>query len=252
MNTASGEKDESFDSIPLFTETIAPIVDKIQRSFSSTGKLVGAETYPKDAGPTHATQVLVITKKLEDEIVLPMHELFDQTEAHKKVLILLYQSLTKKLETLKALIEKAKQNHESSVSKFEAIEANAGALSKRSAAILAASRSTQTKLSQAEYEYFNQLKRWEIQFNEWEGRLGKMQSKISKIMRNYHESKENEESNFDGPKSLLNLSDEQLQLCGELLRGQGVMIKNSKNMLSNVDLDVKNIMKDKGLISQEM
>ena len=175
---------EVIDSIPPFIDKIAPLLQKIQSSFSSTGKITGSKTFPKDVGPTNAAFVLETTQKLQNEIVEPLHELHDKTESHKKSLFVLYQSQKKKLETLKSMMEKVKQNHEKSVSKFKAINRNANDLKIRSVSILEASRSTNPKISQAEYDYFTQLKRWELQTNKWGDRLESIQNKINNMQQN--------------------------------------------------------------------
>jgi len=248
--TKSLVKSQAIESIPPFIENIAPLLRNIQVSFSSTGKMTGSKTHPKDVGPTDAAFVLETTQKLQKDIVEPLHELHDKTESHKKALFVLYQSQKKKLETLKSMMEKVKQNHEKSLSKFKAINKNASDLKIRSASILEASRSTNPKISQAEYDYFTQLKRWELQTNKWGDRLESIQNKVKTMQENqqnhFFESKSDDDDNGEY-QCFLNLSEQQKQMCSDLLYGQELLLKKSKGMLTSVERDARCMMQKKGL-----
>lgn len=217
--------------------------------------MIGSTTYPKNAGPAKATLVLATTQKLQKEIVLPLHEICDKTQSHKKIILLMYQSQIE-LQTLKSLVDKAKKNCEITVTKFQAVEKNANLLSQRSAAIFEASRSIDSKISQAEFEYFNHLKRLEILSNKWEERLKKIQNHIKmnytwnrneNLPSSYYNNSDISGNGDDEAKCLLYLSEEQVQMCSDLLRGQDAMLKSSRSTLNQVDSFARDFMKKKGL-----
>lgn len=254
-NNMLQKQNKTITSIPPFTDSIAPLIQKIQHSFASTGKLLGSSSFPKDAGPNSATLMLATTQKLQTELVLPLHELHDVTHAHKKAIFLMYQSQLKELKTLQSMMEQVKLNHERSIQKCKAVETNANELSQRSAAILEASRSIHPKLSQAEYEYFTQLKRWELQTNKWNERLEKIQHRVKTMTttttENHQEHILQGHPHYDEPQCCLNLSEEQAHTCGDLLRGQGVLLKKSKAILSNVEREARYLMERRGLIMEQ-
>lgn len=72
-------------------------------------------------------------------------------------------------------------------------------------------------ISQAESDYFNQLKRWETQCASWKESIVKLQTLTSNICDSWTEN----------TKSRVELKENEVDLCNSILAGQGENLSNA-------------------------
>lgn len=237
-NSKSTQGDDS--STKSFARTVSPLLDKVREGLSSTGKLTTDGIYPKDANPSTVAFVTSTLKKLETDIAIPLNQLHSETEMHREKIEKSYESQVKRMETLKKMVEKAKQNHESYNKKLNKVEKNATLLAQRSAAILSACRNSKPTCSRAEQDYFNQLKKWENQINKWDERHDVLQKKAT----NFFVEKEADDGSRRVRNCKLVLPENDIKLCNDLLFGTGSILMSTEKLVKNMEVGVKELLED--------
>ena len=207
---------------PPFHRIIKPLVSDIAKGLSSVGKVTGNNTMPKDIGAAELATFLTIKSTLESEVILPLKELSSKTESRKSELQEIFEAQKKQLEKVNDLVLQMKNELSSLDERKKVAEENTKILAQRCAAVLEAGKDLMPNISQAESEYFNQLKRWETQCSSWNEIVLKLQPKVTSICNSW----------TTNTKALVDLQESEIELCNSLLDGQGTNIKNA-----NKDLD---------------
>jgi hypothetical protein len=216
---------KAMESTKPFHELAEPLMKEIVTGLSSMGRIVGASTLPKDSTPATLAVLLATKERCESQVILPMKELNQLTEQRSKDIKGTIKYQMAQLSNVKEMIKALKSRLAETVEKKAVIEANADSLADRSASVLLASRDLLPSLTQAEIEYFTQLKRLETSCTKWEDQVKQMENKVGKFVDIPADS-----------KLICNahLNEEQLKMCQNLLQGQNQMLKRSNNRIKDM------------------
>lgn len=218
----------ALDKLESFSTISSPLVASIAKKITSVGKISGSSTLPKDAGAVEVASFMAIKASIDTNIILPMKELEQKTRERKSIQMELYENRMEQLQALKKFAAEIKGRSVALKERKELIEENSKLLSQRSAAILAASMELVPKLSQAELDYFNQLKLWETQCARWKSALSKIESRVSRVSDSWNSSSELK----------LEMSEQEQNNCQALLNGQGHLLRKSKEALKKMRTSV--------------
>jgi len=163
----------SMSTVPFYSE-VQPLVEKINIGLSSMGRIVGSETSYKDITPDTLAVALRVKKRCDDQVVLPVLELKKLIAQRRQSLAMTLQNQQKQLKTVLQSVQDLKTGLSTIGEKMERAEANASQLSERSVAILQASRDLLPTITQAEYDYFQDMKRLNLKVTQLEKEAQRM------------------------------------------------------------------------------
>lgn len=137
------------------------------------------------------------------------------------------------------MVETLRERTAKSNEKKEQVEENATALSQRSAAVLTAARDLVPTITEAEHQYFTQLKRYDATTKKWQGHLDTMKNRADKLS--------DEASAQSVPPSLDDIGANELTHMNELVKGQGSHLKLAARKLEKLGRETKRITQAVGL-----
>lgn len=157
----------------LLCEELGQTIAKINIGLSTMGRIVGSDTNFKDITPDALAVALKIKKNCDDDIVLPLLELKSLVENNRLGQQTRLEELQDKLRTITQTVGELQNSMSSLAERMEGIQTNSKTLTQRSVALLQTSQNLLPTITQAEYEYFQSIKRlhhkctqMEQQFNE--------------------------------------------------------------------------------------
>ena len=157
--TPSGSAAKQLDSVPPLYEKVETLMKKITLGLASMGKVVGSQTKCKDIQPDMMAVAISIKERCDKEVVLPMLELKETVNARREVLIKMRQGQMEQITSLKQTVNMLQDSIAAIEAKVQTAQENSKGLARRSTAVLQASQDLLPKLTQAEFDYFQQLKR---------------------------------------------------------------------------------------------
>ena len=218
-NDASIGDDKNMEvlrKVKPLNELLQPLVDKVCDGLSKMGKIVGAATLPKEAGPEDLAILLDTQHSCEVNILVPMEEMSGILIARRELLQEMYNHQAAELVRLTALLDEFKAKYESNLKRVVDLEAKASILAERSSAVLTASRDLRPKVTDAESAYFKDLRRYETSCNKWDSAVNQLQrdaaSTCDAISAGAIENGD--------VRCLVNLPPEKIETCHKLLRGE--------------------------------
>jgi hypothetical protein len=241
ISSAQTESDEALkamESLPPLHELIAPLLQDISSGLAGMGKIVGGATRPQDANPGTVATVLNTKSSCEKDVVLPLIELYSLTTARRELLQDMYESQMTQIEELRNMVETLRERMAKSNEKKGQAEENAAALAQRSAAVLTAARDLVPTITEAEHQYFTQLKRHDASCKKWQGHID--------IMKNRADKLSDETSAQSAPPSL-DLDANNMTHLNELVKGQGNHLKLAARKLEKLGRETKRITEAVGL-----
>jgi len=248
----------AMESIPPFYEVSIPLIQKAGVGLSSVGKLVGGSTQPCNIQAGMVATLIDTKSKLERNVVLPLRELFHQITQRTKLLEQMYASQALQLAKLKGQMDVLRQRQKESIELKKMLEGQSALLCQRSAGVLETSRDLLPTITQAEYDYFQQLKRWETTCESREDMVTRIQADASNLTRKLSQSAAlqllseniNEELSPQPQGDISNesrvpgalrcraqLTVEQKNMCQHLLTGQATNLTNTKEKMVDI-LDI--------------
>jgi hypothetical protein len=239
LSSAQTESDEALkamESVPPLHELIAPIIQDISSGLAGMGKIVGGATRPQDATPGTVATVLDTKASCEKEVILPLKQLHRLSTARRQLLQDMYESQMNQIEQLRNMVDTLRERMDATNDKKAVAEANATALSQRSAAVLSAARDLVPTITEAEHEYYMQLKRYDASSKKWQGHIDTMKKRADKLC-----------DTAGSNPCALEISADDMTHMTELLKGQGNQLKLSTRKFDKLDRETKRIMKAAGM-----
>lgn len=233
---------KTLQSIPEFSPEVAPLIQKVSKGLSSMGRLVGSSTKPCDSDGTTVATLLECKTSLEENVVVPLKELYTVTSSREKQLMVLHDVQKQQLEQLVSMANSVKEHMVLLEEKVAEISKKDEMLSHRAASILEASRGVVPKITDNELEYFTQLKRWEKQSESWEGQVKQLKASIENLKASRGEAGSTADKS---PFFSIQLSNSLQQMCQDLLAGQEVLLKDCKSRLDDLEGKAQQIIEGK-------
>jgi hypothetical protein len=152
---------------PLY-EVVEPMIKKISVGLGGMGKIVGSQTASKDITPDQLAVALSVKERCDQEVVLPLLELKRTVLARREILKNMYKEQKKQITALKTTLGTIYERMTALKAKAAIAQETAKRQSERGQAVLQASQDLQPTLTQAEFDFFEQLKRQSIQLQTFE------------------------------------------------------------------------------------
>ena len=173
---------------PLY-EMIDPMLKKVTDGLSGMGKIVGSSTASKDITPDKLAVALSVKTRCNNEVVLPLTELRRTVQARREVLKSVFKEQKEQARSLKKTITIIQAKMAALSEKMETAQENAKNLGIRSASVLQASQDLLPSLTQAEYDYIQQLKKLRSNLAKHEASFEILNESISKLRTSLDDKK---------------------------------------------------------------
>jgi uncharacterized phage infection (PIP) family protein YhgE len=139
------------------------------------------------------------------------------------------------------MVETLQERTAKSNEKKEQVEENATALSQRSAAVLTAARDLVPTITEAEHQYFTQLKRYDATTKKWQGHIDTMKNRVDKL---------SDETSAQSAPPSLDIGANELTHMNELVKGQGSHLQLAARKLEKLGRETKRITQAVGLLDE--
>jgi hypothetical protein len=157
LNTIEG----SHQHTESLADAIQPALQKVYDGISKMRQLGGSATQPEKMTVEDLAGAMEIHRSCKIEVYLPLVEMNEIVNARREDLKEMVKKQTEAVKSLKELIGKLREKQSSIQERSEIVAVNAKSLADRSASVLQESIDCQPTITQAEYDYFQQLKKSE-------------------------------------------------------------------------------------------
>mmetsp|Transcript_4614 Transcript_4614/g.9710 ORF Transcript_4614/g.9710 Transcript_4614/m.9710 type:complete len:972 (-) Transcript_4614:39-2954(-) len=237
ISDGNDEALQALSKVQPLHEILQPLADRVCDGLSKMGKIVGGATQPKDAGPESLAIFIETQRSCDVNVIMPIEEMSRVLNARRQLLVEMHEHQAAELERLTKLLNEWKEKYESHVKRVVELEKNASTLATRSSAVLTAARGLRPQITNAEADYFNELRRCETNCTKWESTLNELSKKsVSQCESMTAGGMENGDV-----RCLVNLSPEKIAMCHQLLQGEGKMLKQLEEKLKKSSISVKEL-----------
>jgi DNA repair exonuclease SbcCD ATPase subunit len=172
---------QALHDTPPLVEIAKPLIEKTIEGIRGMGKIVGSATPVDKITPELLAVAAQVKEQTDKEIMLPMMELNEHIRARKQEIVVMFNNQMTQLHTLRKMIAKLKQGETDLSEKLEVISSNAESLAKRSASVLQAAHDLQPTITQAEFDYFQELQRLQDRAKQWTSQIDRLKLKASAL-----------------------------------------------------------------------
>lgn len=240
IDSAGEDDDEALKilrSVRPLHELLQPPIDRICDSLSKMGKIVGGATLPRDAGPENLAVFLETRRSCEANVLAPMEEASEILVARRELLGEMRDHQAAELARLSALLDGFRRKHESNLARASELESEASILAKRSSAVLTATRDLRPRITDAEAEYFKDLRRQETSCNKWEGAVDRVEKEASVAC----DAMSAAAIESGEARCLVDLPPRKVEVCHKLLRGEAEMLKRMERKVEESSVTVERL-----------
>jgi hypothetical protein len=156
------------ESTPPLVDVVAPILKQIEQGLGGLNKFVGSETRSSEISPEQLAVVVQLHEKCNQNLILPLLELRKVVETRKEKLLLMVESQQQQVADLTNTIVMIKEQIKATRQSLETASTNASILSERSATVVQASKDLIPTITQAEYDFFQAIKRMDARCKQME------------------------------------------------------------------------------------
>lgn len=235
-SVASDDILTTMESISPLHEIIAPLFEKITVALTNMSKIVGGSTSPKDISAGGVALFLERKENSGKNIVSPLIELSGLIKARVKFLQDMRAHQEQQLSQLSDKIEALKRHAKSQYDVVKAAEMTSDMLINRSAKVLSAMRNRAPAVTHSEREYFDQIRRYDVQSSKWTSMLEQMDSMSMAL-----------QERIDDSPYQLKLSLEQRTACVDLLNGQKVLLERNASELQKCGQSIRGLLTESGI-----
>lgn len=227
------------DMKPL-SDILHPLLRNVYQGISKMAQVGGSSTSLGEMTPNILAGAVAIQNQCEKEVLLPLVEMNEYVSARRSELATMYQNQIQQLKLLQAMISKLRERSASIEQKSEVVKFNAQSLARRSASVLQSTTYFLPTISEAEYSYFQQLKRIDSKSREWENEVERLKIKVSTLCDMY------ENGATAGP---LDISNEELINFKTVLRASGKLIQEHSSKLDSAEGRIHDVARAVGFVS---
>ena len=213
----------SLDETEALSNVVQPIMRDVMKGIGTLAQVGGTATAQADISSEILAGFVGIESKCKNEIYLPLLEMNEHVTARKAELKADNEKRKQQLNALKEMIANLREKQNIIREKRDIMQENSKSLADRSASVLQSSKDLFPTITQAEYDYFQELKRIDEKTKIWENQVGILSRKISSL---------NDSLATKNPEPL-NLPHQYLQNAGQLLQASRVLHKKHERGLAS-------------------
>lgn len=161
--------------------------EKVTTGLGRLTKVVGSATPIGAVTPDLLAAAASIKEKSDEEILLPMLEMREHLNERKKLLAVMHANQMEQLKAVKDAIATLRERNSIIQAKAEIAEANAILLAQRGAALLQSSSDLMPTISQAEYNYFQDLKKLDAKTQKWSREVELLNDKVDNLQQSTYD-----------------------------------------------------------------
>lgn len=201
-------------------------------------KIVGSKTMSKDIQPDMMAIAINIKERCDNEVLLHMLELRETVNARRVILKNMVKDQRRQIDSLKQTVDSLKKRMSAIEAKAETAQENSTQLAMRSSNLLQASQDLLPSLTQAEYNYFQQLKRLEADTKSNMERYGKLENVLKTLRHNMDQGR---------IRCSVDLGD-WVETANKLLDGEDFSINEMEKRMEDNKERLRKLMEISGLI----
>jgi len=226
---------KALDAIPALHEQIRPFLEQISTGLSGMSKIVGGSTEAKDITPGALATFLSSKQSCEQDIIIPLRDLHALVSSRLSYLRSMQEHQVLQVKRLEDVIQVLNDRTVSMNVKKTTIEKNHKILSQRSADILSTARELTPTVTKEEQQYFQDVKRYEVNCVKWEDILKQLQNRCEKLCQNLEAINRDAQINA-------NLNKKNREMCTAMLEGQELKMKNLESKLNDTQQKIKSVL----------
>lgn len=234
---------QRMEALPPLHESLEHLLKKVSTGLAGMGKIVGSDTKTKDISPEMMAVALSVKERCDKDVVLPLLELKKTVTARREILTTMHKEQLQQLHALKKTVSKVQEKMSIIRTKAETTQENASELAKRSASVLQASRDLTPSITQAEFEYFEQLKRLDMKCQSLEKGFTALDQSITQLRDNMDKGK---------LKCRVRLSESMVRNTELLLDGEEKLLTEMNNRMKQNQETTDALAKASGLADNSM
>jgi len=216
----------ALDQTEALTDIVQPLIRDVIKGIGGLTQVGGSDTKQEDVTSDVLAGFIGIENKCKKEIFLPLMTMNEHVSARKKELKMESAKNKELSRAVKEMIAGLREKQNIIKEKTEIMIENSKSLADRSASVLQSSKDLFPSITQAEYDYFQELKRLDEKTNIWEYQVERLARKIASL----------NDSIAAANPAPLNLSPQYLQNAGQLLNASGHLLnKYEKNLIMSED-----------------
>ena len=213
----------SVNETQSLSDTLQPYLEKVIKGISLLAQVGGSATAQEDITPDIFAAVVSIQSKCQKEIFMPLMTMNEHITARREELQVINDEQVLRLKALREMIETIRGKQISIREKTEIMTENSKSLADRSASTLQSSKDILPSITQAEYDYFQELKRLKEKLKIWKNEIDRLSFNASSL-------KDTTRATTPGACFL---SHDHCQNTSQLLTVSGILLdKHKKNFAS--------------------
>ena len=216
---------EVLSRVRPLSSVLQPLVDRATDGLARMGKIVGGSTAPADAGPESVAVFAATREGCSADVLTPLAEIAAALRGRTALLGEMRGHQSAEIERISALLDELRERRTESAALASELERSAGALASRSSAVLTAAREVRPRVTDAEAEYFRELRRHEASLGRVEGGVDATVVDARRARDGLVRLAGRGDDGDDAPRCLVDLPGGKAELCRDLLRGEGQVLR---------------------------
>ena len=230
----------SLNETQALTDIVQPLIQDVIEGIGALAQVGGSATAQADVTPDVLAAVIGIQSKCKKGIFIPLMEMKEHVTARREELKEINKTQMLQLKVLKETIANLRQKQLSIKEKTEIMIDNSKSLADRSASALQSSKDLLPTITQAEYDYFQELKRLDEKTQMWKSEVDRLSLNVSSIN---HSSA--------ATPGTFSLSPDDLQNPRQLLTASGMILENYKTDFASAEENVDRLAAVAGFVRDE-
>ena len=206
---------------------VKPLMQDVMKGIGSMALIVGTATKQEDVSSDVLAGFVGVESKRRKEIFLPLMTMNEHVTARTAELLSEQSRRKNRLDELKETIASLRERQSVIMEKTDILLQNFRYLVDRSSSVLQSSKSLSPTITQAEYDYFQELKRLDEKTKMWESQVEILSRKNSTL------NDDSATTGRDPSSSMIVLSPQHLQNAGQLLNASGHLLKKHEKSLAS-------------------
>jgi len=212
----------ALDQTEALSSIVQPLMRDVIKGIRALAQVGGTSTAREDVSPDVLAGFIGIESKCKKEIFLPLLTMNEHVTARKAEFKAENARRKQQLNALKEMIASLREKQNIVKGKTDIMLQNSKSLADRSTSVLQSSKDLFPTITQAEYDYFQELKRLDEKTKIWESQVERLSRKILSL---------NDSIVVPNPDPL-NLSNHYLQNAGQLLNASGHLLNKYERSLT--------------------
>jgi hypothetical protein len=222
FSNAESQALTAIDQTEALSDTVQPLMQDVLKGLGALAQVGGTATSQEDVSPDVLAGFIGIETKCKKEIFLPLLTMNEHVNARKAEFKAENVRRKQQMGALKEMIACLREKQNFIKEKTEIMLQNSKCLADRSTSVLQSSKDLFPTITQAEYDYFQELKRLDDKTKTWESNVQILSRKISSF----------NDSTVVTNSDPMTLSPQYLQNAGQLLNASGLLLNKYQRSLA--------------------